>query len=321
MSSSQAASIERAFRQRKSKRRLRQSHGESHPSYSSTGFSYPNIQPAPRPSTAESNLSDPSQQIVPAQATHDLAAWVHDEVSTSPAQFSTSTGPSAAGLSFHSSRPNSKETPGTANALSASSGPSYIGDSGFLSLFEQEHRTVAANTDTSQNLNSTLETNLPPLELQQSFAETYVDCCWPWCPVVDKEHLYSLLGTTKSPIFINALALLGTQMRPPIVQHSRAQDYYTRAKMLFYTDQEKDPIVCLQSIILFYWWVPKAPSIVHKDSAWWWTGLAIKYAQVGWLSPSSNSCWQDWREEFNSAPVLRCSVDLLPRQAQVLTEH
>lgn len=24
---------------------------------------------------------------------------------------------------------------------------------------------------------------------------------------------------------------------------------------------------------------PKSPDVVHKDSAWWWTGLAIKYAQ------------------------------------------
>jgi hypothetical protein len=31
--------------------------------------------------------------------------------------------------------------------------------------------------------------------------------------------------------------------------------------------------------MLFYWWAPRSPSTVHKDAAWWWTGLAIKYAQ------------------------------------------
>ena len=99
--------------------------------------------------------------------------------------------------------------------------------------------------------------DLPPLELQESFGETYFDYCWPWCPVLDERTLRNRMDNSPSALLINALALLGTRIRPPIVRHAEAAEYYDRAKMLFYTDQETDPIVSLQSIMLFYWWAPR----------------------------------------------------------------
>ncbi|KPI34410.1 Cutinase transcription factor 1 alpha [Cyphellophora attinorum] len=56
-------------------------------------------------------------------------------------------------------------------------------------------------------------------------------------------------------------------------------EYYRRAKTLFYDDEEPDHLVCLQAILLFYWWAPRSPNNVNRDAAYWWTGLAIKYAQ------------------------------------------
>lgn len=95
------------------------------------------------------------------------------------------------------------------------------------------------------------------MELQQSFAETYFAYCWPWCPVIDTTDLWDGLEQPPSALLSNAIALLGSRLRPPLVQHATAAEYYNRAKMLFYTDQESNPLVCLQAIILFYWWVPR----------------------------------------------------------------
>lgn len=171
--------------------------------------------------------------------------------------------------------PISHQTVDSSNTTAVSS----FGNSGFLTLFEPEHRTIAASNDTGA-VQLPLSFELPALELQQSFIETYFEYCWPWCPVLTKDEVYDSLGANStSRLLMNALALLGTRIRPPITQSSTAADYYNRAKMLFYTDQEPDPIACLQSIALFYWWVPRGPSTVHKDASWYWTGLAIKYAQ------------------------------------------
>lgn len=134
---------------------------------------------------------------------------------------------------------------------------SYLGDSGILKIFDLDHRRIA-NSDQGGKLPSVVhENDLPPLELQQSFAETYFNYCWPWCPILDKATFWNNVDASPSRLLINALALLGTQVRPPIMQHATAGEYYNRAKMLFYTDQENNHIVCLQAIMLFYWWAPR----------------------------------------------------------------
>jgi len=133
----------------------------------------------------------------------------------------------------------------------------YLGETGIHKIFEQDHRKIAKTNQENTVPSSLPEIDLPPSELQQSFAETYFDYCWPWCPILDKGPLWAGLEASPSPLLINALALLGTQIRPPMIQHATASDYYSRAKMLFYTDQEANPIVCLQAIMLFYWWAPR----------------------------------------------------------------
>lgn len=160
-------------------------------------------------------------------------------------------------------------SPGVPSTISHGPSPAvgYLGGSGLLRLFEPDYRGIAATNTTTEHQqhearNRTAFTaddndSLPPRELQESFAETYFSYCWPWCPVLDKQTVNSGIDGSTSHLLINALALLGMQVRPPIIQHARAKDYYDRAKMLFYMDEESNPLVCLQSIMLFYWWAPR----------------------------------------------------------------
>lgn len=135
---------------------------------------------------------------------------------------------------------------------------SYLGNSGILQIFARDSHRIAANDPGNAFSSfSGIEHDLPPTELQQSFADTYFDYCWPWCPVLDKATFWHNQDNTPSALLTNALALLGTQIRPPIMQHATAAEYYNRAKMLFYMDQDSNPIVCLQAIMLFYWWAPR----------------------------------------------------------------
>lgn len=134
----------------------------------------------------------------------------------------------------------------------------YLGETGILKLFQPDSRRIAITDPGRPEIPiASCGIDLPPLELQQSFVETYFEYCWPWCPVLDKSTLWHSLETSPSPLLVNAIALLGTRLRPPIMKHAEASEYYSRAKMLFYTDQESNPIVSLQAIILFYWWAPR----------------------------------------------------------------
>jgi hypothetical protein len=149
------------------------------------------------------------------------------------------------------------DTPQIPSTTSNGTALGYLGGSGLLTLFEPDYRGIARNDRQTDSIQPSSEDDLPPLELQQSFVETYFEYCWPWCPVLDKGTFWNEYSETVPPLLTNALALLGSQVRPPIMQHAKAADYYKRAKMQFYMDEESNPLVCLQSIILFYWWAPR----------------------------------------------------------------
>ncbi|OQD98648.1 hypothetical protein PENVUL_c069G05396 [Penicillium vulpinum] len=114
-------------------------------------------------------------------------------------------------------------------------------------------------------------------DLRQSFTETYFEYCYTWCPILDRATLSKELA--ESPLLDNAIAILGSHVRPPLVPHAGPAVYYDRARRLFYEEEEEDLIATLKAISLFYWWAPRPPSVVHRHSSWWWTSIVIKLAQ------------------------------------------
>lgn len=119
--------------------------------------------------------------------------------------------------------------------------------------------------------------NVVQADLRQSFTETYFEYCYTWCPVLTRETLAKELE--ESPLLDNALAIVGSNVRPPLVPHAGPAAYYNRARRLFYEEEEENLIVALEAISLFYWWAPRPPSVLHKHSSWWWTSVVIKHAQ------------------------------------------
>ncbi|KAJ5098033.1 hypothetical protein N7532_005034 [Penicillium argentinense] len=119
--------------------------------------------------------------------------------------------------------------------------------------------------------------NLPDPGLQQTFAETYFDYCYTWCPVLDRDSLPDELS--RSPLLVNALALASSHIKPPMIPHDGPASYYDRARRRFYDDEEPDVMTSLKAISLFYWWSPRPPTILHRHSSWWWTSVVIRHCQ------------------------------------------
>ncbi|KAJ5382992.1 hypothetical protein N7517_000903 [Penicillium concentricum] len=114
-------------------------------------------------------------------------------------------------------------------------------------------------------------------DLRQSFTETYFEYCYTWCPILDRATLSRELA--ESPLLDNAIATLGSHVRPPLIPHAGPATYYDRARRLFYDEEEEDLVATLKAVSLFYWWAPRPPSVTHRHSSWWWTSVVIKLAQ------------------------------------------
>lgn len=144
---------------------------------------------------------------------------------------------------------------------------------------EPSAATVAHHMDSVTRLRDSdlNDVGMVQADLRQSFTETYFEYCYTWCPVLSRTTLKSELEA--SPLLDNALAIVGSNVRPPLVPHAGPAVYYNRARRLFYEEGEDDLMIALKAISLFYWWAPRPPSVAHKHSSWWWTSVIIKHAQ------------------------------------------
>ncbi|ERT00705.1 hypothetical protein HMPREF1624_01937 [Sporothrix schenckii ATCC 58251] len=168
--------------------------------------------------------------------------------------------------------------------------PSYVGDSGFLQIFHGIGAAVMAERQQSygdeNNLHGLLAAGLrdgrdqvPPAALQESYLETFYQFQHTWCPILDRVDGQLPAAARESVLLQNALALVGSHVDPPVLPHARAAEYYERSKVLFYSNHEKNPLLAISALMLFYCWGPGPPDVMSIDTVWWWTGVAIRQAQ------------------------------------------
>lgn len=111
-------------------------------------------------------------------------------------------------------------------------------DTGFLQVYGRENledaqRQALQAFPRRSSANADLQVSE---ELLNIFADTYFDDCYAWCPVLDRETLHQDLA--RSPLLQNALASLGSHVRPPILPHESPGVHYDRARRMFYEDEE-----------------------------------------------------------------------------------
>lgn len=147
-------------------------------------------------------------------------------------------------------------------------------DVGYLSVYDVEISAEKEQADPTPPVAKSLSFRS---DLEETFANTYFEHCYAFCPVLDRDTLEEELQS--SPLLSDALALAATHIRPPLVSHTEAAELYRRARMAFYNDEEPDLLTTLKSLCLFYWWAPRSTSVVHRHSSWWWTTVIIRHAQ------------------------------------------
>lgn len=152
----------------------------------------------------------------------------------------------------------------------------YLGESGFLSVYSQEHRDYTNGQETGLG-SEQRSVEMPGQDLMLIFTETYFSMCWAFCPVLDKDTSATDIG--HSPLLASAMALVGSQVQPPMLPSIKPASYYSRAKQIFHSDEEADPLKCLQAVCLFYWWSPRPSTQIQRDAAWWWSAVGIRLAQ------------------------------------------
>lgn len=155
---------------------------------------------------------------------------------------------------------------------------SYLGRSGYLSLFAQERAvkgTITSLILPDISANDLIMSSL----LKDVFAEIYRENHFTFTPILDRQSFFANPTFRDSVFLQQALAVLGSRTKPPILPHDDPAIYYQRAKTLFYSGIEPNPLIRIIGIIFLQWWSYGPPNQVSLDSQFLWNGIAIRLAQ------------------------------------------
>ena len=122
--------------------------------------------------------------------------------------------------------------------------------------------------------------DLPSLAVRQSLIDACVDRCWTWMPVLDPAQILAgFASNTSSLVLMQALLMVGSQMRRTASPEASTEDYYHRLKALIDIGYERQPVNLLASMCLIQWWTPVAPRDISTNTPRFWLCCAVGLAQ------------------------------------------
>ena len=166
---------------------------------------------------------------------------------------------------------------------------SYIGRDAYLDIPLSEDTTkaaVPANDGISeidlQVLNLYKAFEMPPRSVRTSLIDRFMEHCLPWMPIVDRRWLEDQPDHSPSPLLLQSVFLAGSRVSSKALIGATSEDYYQRAKALFFSDHEKNPIIMIISALLLHWWNPTGPQQISASTSGFWVRIATGLAyQIG----------------------------------------
>ncbi|KAJ4338677.1 hypothetical protein N0V87_003801 [Didymella glomerata] len=124
-------------------------------------------------------------------------------------------------------------------------------------------------------------TELPPRAIRESLLDAFWTRCYPWTPVVERSWIDERSPGTTSLLLQHAIFLAGSRVSAPVQNYS-SEDFYKKARLLFWMGAEDDPIINIASACLLQWWNPEGPERVSLDTSSFWVRVCVGLAyQVG----------------------------------------
>jgi len=126
--------------------------------------------------------------------------------------------------------------------------------------------------------------DLPPRSTRQSLVDNFIQYCHPWTPILSRSELETSETRRPSLLLMQALLVAASKVSssPAIPAFATPEEFYQRAKALFYMNYESDPITVIKSTIMLQWYTPDGPEHVSYDAGEFWLKLGVGIAfQVG----------------------------------------
>lgn len=212
----------------------------------------------------------------------------------------------------------------SSNEHQAPSDESYLGRSEYLggSVPFTERMTTGRLIDKTTGLsevdlralNLHKAFDLPPRATRESLIDKYMQLCSPWMPIVERSWLEESGGEPVSILLLQAVFLAGSRVTSNTLVHASSEEFYRRARALFFYNYEKNILFTIVALCLLQWWNPTGPEQISTDTSGFWVRIAVGMAYQAGLhreQPQLNKKDQMYRRRLWWTLVVSLSIYLI----------
>ncbi|WEW59620.1 hypothetical protein PRK78_005098 [Emydomyces testavorans] len=126
--------------------------------------------------------------------------------------------------------------------------------------------------------------DLPPRAVRESLIDTFMKRCSPWMPIVERSWLTESNGHQPSILLLQAVFLAASRVSsaPAVTAYASSNEFYRRAKALFWSGYEKNTITVITAVCILHWYNPEGPEHVSINTSGFWNRIGVGLAyQIG----------------------------------------
>ncbi|KAH7258019.1 hypothetical protein BKA59DRAFT_523508 [Fusarium tricinctum] len=123
--------------------------------------------------------------------------------------------------------------------------------------------------------------DIHPLAARQSLLSAFLDYCNLWTPVLEPKDIQELSCFDQektSMLLAQSLWLAGSRVTsaPSVVAFASSDDFYHRAKAVFWSGLETDGLSAIKASLMLQWYNPQAPEHISYDNSGFWLKIGVR---------------------------------------------
>lgn len=125
---------------------------------------------------------------------------------------------------------------------------------------------------------------LPPRPVREGLIDAFMKRCAPWMPIVERSWLAERHGNQPSLLLLQAVFLAGSRVSsaPAVAAYASPNEFYRRAKALFWSGYEKNTITVITAVLVMHWYNPEGPEHISLNTSGFWNRIGVGLAyQIG----------------------------------------
>lgn len=125
---------------------------------------------------------------------------------------------------------------------------------------------------------------LPPRAVRDGLINTFMERCSPWMPIVERSWLEECGSQKPSILLLQAVFVAASRVTsaPAVTAYASTHQFYRRAKALFWSGYEKNPMTVVAAVCILHWYNPEGPEHVSTNTSGFWRYVGVGLAhQIG----------------------------------------